>query len=97
ARGAASLRAGGEPHRSVSRGGRAAAAPVRCARLMTDRLAGTRVSITGAACARRMAAEGASLLLADLDGDATASLARELNQHAVQVDVTRLADIQRMV
>jgi meso-butanediol dehydrogenase/(S,S)-butanediol dehydrogenase/diacetyl reductase len=70
---------------------------------MTDRLAGIRVLITGAAggigaaCARRMAAEGALLLLADLDGDATASLAGELNQHAVQADVTRMADIQRML
>jgi len=70
---------------------------------MTDRLAGTTVLITGAAggigaaTARRLAADGAQLLLADLAGDAVQSLAKELGQAAVQVDVTKSADIRRMV
>jgi meso-butanediol dehydrogenase / (S,S)-butanediol dehydrogenase / diacetyl reductase len=70
---------------------------------MTDRLAGTSVLITGAAggigaaTARRLTADGAQLLLADVDGDAVAALAQELGQHSIQADVTRAADIQRMV
>jgi len=70
---------------------------------MTYRLAGTTVLITGAAggigtaTARRLGADGAQLLLADLNGDAASALARELGQHSIQVDVTRAADIQRMV
>src|SRR3954454_18089967 len=70
---------------------------------MTDRLASTTVLITGAAggigaaTARRLASGGAQLLLADVNGDAVADLARELGQQAIQVDVTRAADIQRMV
>ena len=70
---------------------------------MTDRLVDTHVLITGAAsgigaaCARRMAQDGAQLLLADLNGDGARALADELGQAAVQVDVTRSADIQRMV
>jgi len=71
---------------------------------MPDRLAGRSVLITGAAsgigaaCARRLAAEGAELLLADLNGEGAEALARELG-HAtsIQVDVTRSEDIQRMV
>ena len=51
----------------------------------------------GAACARRLAAEGARLVLADLDGLAVERLAGELGQVAVQCDVTRRADIERMV
>lgn len=70
---------------------------------MADRLDGTRILITGAAggigaaTARRMASEGADLLLADMDGDAAQSLAKELGQTAVQVDVTKTADIHRML
>src|SRR5207247_6741426 len=51
----------------------------------------------GAASARRLAAEGARLVLADLDGAAADKLAAELGGAAVQADVTRAADITRMV
>jgi meso-butanediol dehydrogenase/(S,S)-butanediol dehydrogenase/diacetyl reductase len=51
----------------------------------------------GSATARRLAGEGARLLLADLDGDAVAALAKDLGQHALKVDVTRADDIRRMV
>ena len=70
---------------------------------MTDRLEGTHVLITGAAggigaaCARRLASEGAELLLADLNADAVQALSSELRQHWVQADVTHAVDIQRMV
>ncbi|MEK6666743.1 MAG: SDR family oxidoreductase, partial [candidate division NC10 bacterium] len=70
---------------------------------MGGRLDGRIVLITGAAggigaaCARRLAAEGARLVLADLDGPAVERLAGELGQVAVQCDVTGRADIDRMV
>src|SRR3981081_4415874 len=70
---------------------------------MTDRLAGSHVLITGAAsgigaaCARRLAQDGAQLLLADMDGDGAKALADELGQASVQVDVTRASDINRML
>ena len=70
---------------------------------MGGRLDGRIVLITGAAggigaaCARRLAAEGARLVLADLDGPAVERLAGELGQVAVQCDVTARADIDRMV
>ena len=51
----------------------------------------------GAACARRLAAEGARLVLADLDGPAVERLAGELGGVAVRADVTVRADIDRMV
>jgi NAD(P)-dependent dehydrogenase (short-subunit alcohol dehydrogenase family) len=66
-------------------------------------LAGRVVLITGAArgigaaCARRMAGEGARLVLADLDGAGVDKLAAELGQAAVRVDVTRPDDIERML
>jgi meso-butanediol dehydrogenase/(S,S)-butanediol dehydrogenase/diacetyl reductase len=67
------------------------------------RLGGRVVLITGAAggigaaTARRLHAEGARLLLADLDKPGAQKLAGELGQPAVEVDVTRQADIERMV
>jgi meso-butanediol dehydrogenase/(S,S)-butanediol dehydrogenase/diacetyl reductase len=70
---------------------------------MSDRLDGMHVLITGAAggigtaTARRLAGEGAQLLLVDLDADAVKAVADELGQSWLQVDVTRSADVQRMV
>src|SRR5262249_15267008 len=70
---------------------------------MPDRLNGIHALITGAASgigaasARRMARDGAQLLLADLNGDGVKTLADELGQVSVQADVTRAADIQRML
>jgi len=67
------------------------------------RLTGRTVLITGAAggigaaCARRLAGEGAKLVLADLDGPGVEKLAAELGQVAVQADVARREDIARMV
>jgi meso-butanediol dehydrogenase/(S,S)-butanediol dehydrogenase/diacetyl reductase len=66
-------------------------------------LAGRVVLITGAArgigaaCARRMAGEGARLVLADLDGAGVDKLAAELGQAPVRVDVTRADDVERMI
>lgn len=51
----------------------------------------------GAACARGMAAEGARLVLADLDATATERLAHEVGGVAVTLDVTRQADVERML
>jgi meso-butanediol dehydrogenase / (S,S)-butanediol dehydrogenase / diacetyl reductase len=50
----------------------------------------------GAASARRLAAGGARVVLADVDGAAVDKLARELNGIAVQADVTRAGDLARM-
>ena len=51
----------------------------------------------GAASARRLARDGARVVLADLDGPAVEKLAAELGGAAVQADVTRAADVARMV
>jgi meso-butanediol dehydrogenase/(S,S)-butanediol dehydrogenase/diacetyl reductase len=70
---------------------------------MTDRLDGIHVLITGAgggigaATARRLASEGAELLLADMNAEAVKSVADELGATSLQVNVTYAADIQRMV
>jgi meso-butanediol dehydrogenase/(S,S)-butanediol dehydrogenase/diacetyl reductase len=67
------------------------------------RLTGRTVLVTGAArgigaaCARRLAADGAKLVLADLDGAGAEKLAAELGQVAVRADVTRPEDIDRIV
>jgi meso-butanediol dehydrogenase/(S,S)-butanediol dehydrogenase/diacetyl reductase len=67
------------------------------------RLDGRTVLITGAArgigaaCARRLHGEGARVVLADLDGAGAEKLAAELGQVAIQADVTRRADVERMV
>jgi len=69
----------------------------------TGRLAGRTILITGgasgigAACAERLAAEGGRVLLADLDGAAAGRLAAKLGGLAVQADVTRRGDIERML
>ena len=51
----------------------------------------------GAALARRFAAEGARVAVADLDGDAARALAEEIGGLGVPCDVTREADIQTLV
>ena len=51
----------------------------------------------GAAAARRLAADGARVALADLDKAGVEKLAAELKGVAIQADVTRAADIARMV
>ena len=65
-------------------------------------LDGRTILITGAArgidaaCARRLAADGAKLVLADLD-PGVEKVAAELGQVAIRADVTRRQDIERMV
>lgn len=51
----------------------------------------------GAATARRLAAGGAKLVLADLDKAGVEKLAAELGGVAVQADVTRPEDVARMI
>jgi meso-butanediol dehydrogenase / (S,S)-butanediol dehydrogenase / diacetyl reductase len=51
----------------------------------------------GAATARRLAADGANLILSDVDGAAVRKLAEELKQEAMPADVTRAADIDAMI
>jgi meso-butanediol dehydrogenase/(S,S)-butanediol dehydrogenase/diacetyl reductase len=51
----------------------------------------------GAACARRLAGDGAKLVLADVDGAGVEKLAAELGQVGVRADVTKPDDIARMI
>jgi meso-butanediol dehydrogenase/(S,S)-butanediol dehydrogenase/diacetyl reductase len=51
----------------------------------------------GAATARRLARDGARLVLADVDGVGVDKLAAELGGAAVRADVTNAADVARMV
>jgi meso-butanediol dehydrogenase/(S,S)-butanediol dehydrogenase/diacetyl reductase len=72
-------------------------------RMASGRLDGRVILITGAArgigaaCARRLAADGARLVLADLDAPGVERVAAELEQRAVRADVTRAEDVERMV
>ncbi|MCZ8171880.1 MAG: SDR family oxidoreductase [Brevundimonas sp.] len=67
------------------------------------RLAGKRAVITGAAqgigkaIADRFSAEGAALLLADIDGPKVAKVAATLGQRALVVDVSRKAEVEAMI
>jgi meso-butanediol dehydrogenase / (S,S)-butanediol dehydrogenase / diacetyl reductase len=67
------------------------------------RLEGRIVLITGAArgigaaAARRLASEGARLVLADVDGAGVEKLAAELRGVGLPADVTRRSDVGRMV
>jgi len=51
----------------------------------------------GAATARRLAREGARLVLSDIDKTAVENLAAELGQVAVAADITRADDLARLV
>ncbi|WP_417666457.1 SDR family oxidoreductase [Roseibium sp.] len=72
---------------------------------MSKRLEGKVAIVTGAGSgfgegiARRFAAEGAKVILADINGDAVTLIANELGDDAVAVaaDVTRKADVEAMI
>src|SRR5262245_47805419 len=72
---------------------------------METGLAGKTAVVTGAAsgigkaCARALAAEGAFVVCADLDGEQAAAAAGELDRHGlgVQADVTSEGDCRRLV
>jgi meso-butanediol dehydrogenase / (S,S)-butanediol dehydrogenase / diacetyl reductase len=51
----------------------------------------------GAASARRFAAEGARVVVADLNGDAATDVAREIVGHAMHGDIADAGDAERMV
>jgi NAD(P)-dependent dehydrogenase (short-subunit alcohol dehydrogenase family) len=69
---------------------------------MSGRLHGQRAVITGAAqgigraIAAAFVAEGAELLLADIDAERLAITASELGQEAIVIDVARKAEIERL-
>ncbi|MGN6743878.1 MAG: SDR family NAD(P)-dependent oxidoreductase, partial [Amnibacterium sp.] len=66
-------------------------------------LSGKRAVVTGgasgigAATARALAAVGAHVVVADLDGDAAGRLAAEIGGEAWQVDLSRPADLDDLV
>jgi 3-oxoacyl-[acyl-carrier protein] reductase len=66
-------------------------------------LAGKTAIVTGAAsgiglaCSRALAAEGVSVVLADVDEAGTADAARELDAYAVVADVTKPEHVRRVV
>jgi 3-oxoacyl-[acyl-carrier protein] reductase len=51
----------------------------------------------GAATARRLASEGATVVVADFDEAAAEETAKEIGGHAVRCDVTKLADVEAAV
>lgn len=67
------------------------------------RLDSKRIVITGAAqgigraIAERFAAEGARLLLADIDGDKVAAVAAALGQQACRTDVAQKAEVEALI
>jgi len=68
-----------------------------------QRLVGKRAVVTGAArgigkaIAQAFAAEGAELLLADIDAEALAATAAELGAEAFACDVSRKAEVERLI
>ena len=69
---------------------------------MTDRLKGKRAVVTGAAqgigrgIAEAFVAEGAEVLLVDIDANRLATAAQELEQEGLVADVSRKAEIERI-
>jgi 3-oxoacyl-[acyl-carrier protein] reductase len=51
----------------------------------------------GAATARRLASEGATVVVADFDEDGAKQTAAEIGGHAIRCDVTQLADVEAAV
>ena len=51
----------------------------------------------GAATARRLASEGATVVVADFDEEGAQRTAEEIGGHAVRCDVTKLADVEAAV